>query len=812
MQEDALVWSLGDCDIQDETTIIFNFEAVLQDAASDLTQDAIKKWRTPVFEVGVGYNYTNGRKTETINVPVGKDIRQIKGSLIHFDATPTNFSKVDAGDVITLTGTLENKGDQPVKAVYLALSEDADSVGSKQMLGCDQSTISIDGQKPEKNCNQNQIVSSTISLRPLEKKNISINAVLDQSAPTQTQSKYLLQAYLLDEGSNKPTALKNPVQSVMVSTRSIARPLWSFSKLSQQKNNTLLIGHPFELEAIFSFPEGYSDVDEIGIDILLDREEGTDQESTDETDYFKVVTAELKPTSSDLKTQNNIQNINNAAEREVIDVTQQVEIQSIENGVRVTVPLGGVQTTNNTGKLRNLRYLLSLKMLPIDSPPLTEGQSIAGRAFMDLADDTQLSSTQTAFAHIAEPYIEIASTVDDPDRLAHNGEIQPYRINVCNRGTAPAFDLRFTAILDADLKYLDHLDSILKSSGGQSIGSVSYNSSDRSVDIQTDWGKALLAGECVQAEFAAVVQSGIPDDVGISIDDIYYGSQTDGQSEYKREYSAPAKTFQIPVTRFYGEAPKEIHYDSNNIENIDIPFALFLPADLLSTAPQGFQQQKPGLQLSAQSSLGLQWVFIQDTNKNLLVDPGEPLWNARNSVVDWSSDTLSFIARAQSSPVLNMKEWADTTQIKASLLRQSGQSQVAFMQTVSTANQGGEIPLSINRLMALDRNCNNSLADETAQDALFEISKAVQIGECLRIQILYTNTLDQARQNVKIQDVIPAQTRYVEESAVYVLTPRGLETIPVQFNKEQKLLSWSLQGTLLSDLEGILEYTVQIYE
>lgn len=815
--ERHILWKLGDCHISlvQEVPLTLVFKGKVQDADSSMNKRDIEAWRKLSFTGQAKYTYAQAENIKVQNIKLVQDNRQITGPLIHLSMSPNILSMVDAADNVILKGIFENKGNEVFKRFQVQLvNKNADI----HVFDCKNSTILVQGENKttvhddsKENCGNTIVQSIPIDLKSDTSMPFKINVELLQGLEIGTKATYELRI-LRDKNIVKNISVK-PVQTI-VSTRDVAEPLSSVENIYQGEKNSILIGAPFKLKTVFSFPEGKINNLDLGVELELEDYADT----TKSVDVpFELSAATLQRSTSDLQSSADPANINQSSVDASVDIRSVVNVEKTETGLRAVLPLGTVETLNNKTDFRRLRYTFLLTFTPIDSTAFVQGHRVASRSFLRAGDKKEERATTRSktIAYIAEPYVEVATTIDDPDGLVHQNEKQPFRVNVCNRGTAPAYGLRLDILLDPDLRYLDTAASTLRTTKGESIGVVSYDNTRRTIDVQTDWGRALKEGECFQAEFTAVMKSSTQDQIGVTVNNIYYSSQSDGQSKHNKVYTIPAATFRVPTTKFYGEAPEQIQYDSNNIETIDIPFTLFLPvksgASVLNTTLDS--QPQTGLQLSAQSSLGLEWLFIKDVNQNARIDPGEPVWDARSEKLyndDQSGNTVSFVARTQLSQSYKKREWTDTTQIRASLLTQSSQSGSTFMQTVSTSTPGAVAPLEIMRLMALDRNCNNTLEDETAQDALFEISKAAQVGECLRIQLLFSNTLRQVRENINIKDAIPAETAYVKESAAYIFVPRGLENKPVYFDVARNVLNWNLQGTLLPDQQGIVEYTVQV--
>ena len=114
--------------------------------------------------------------------------------------------------------------------------------------------------------------------------------------------------------------------------------------------------------------------------------------------------------------------------------------------------------------------------------------------------------------------------------------------------------------------------------------------------------------------------------------------------------------------------------------------------------------------------------------------------------------------------------------------------------------------------MAIDRDCDGSLSDESVGDATFEIAKGAAPGECVIYRISFRNEGTGAVTNVDVRDMTPAFTVYVGGSAAYETTPSGLVsgTATTPAANANGALSFPYTGSLSSGDEGAVTYGVRV--
>jgi len=217
--------------------------------------------------------------------------------------------------------------------------------------------------------------------------------------------------------------------------------------------------------------------------------------------------------------------------------------------------------------------------------------------------------------------------------------------------------------------------------------------------------------------------------------------------------------------------------------------------------------QSGTLTLTPSSSQGLTWVIYQDTNGNGLLDASDAVWVNGSSV---SSGSQAFFLRAM-VPSSVPPGWTDTTTITATLT--VGASSITRTVTdITHTSSAGAGAMVATKEVAVDRNCNGSLADELPADQVFSARASVPKDTCAIYRIRYRNLGSGSLSGVSVQDQTPAYTTYVAGSAAYETTPAGLTTgtITAPAGGGTGALVWPYNGSLTPGASGSVLYEIRL--
>ncbi|MEO0548290.1 MAG: hypothetical protein AAFZ91_00095 [Pseudomonadota bacterium] len=594
------------------------------------------------------------------------------------------------------------------------------------------------------------------------------------------------------------------------STRDVAATRKTFTATSDalttpESGNAInvAIGETYTAEVTYRFDEG------ITHDVTL-RELVRLDSPTMPADV-EFVSARLRRTDNALMAEDNPANINSIPAGDYVDITLLISENASGNNTVFSIDVGDVIHSGSSGSLdagRDLQsYVIEYTLRVRDVTFNQEAIRIrdVGQTRMRDGDGVRLPNQggNVRYATIVGPELTVAKTSSDLDGILSGNEAVAYSLEVSNIGTGPAYN----AVLE------DTLPLALRAAGPSGINVIvdgvaptispvfSYNSATGLARWKFDEADALLPNAIIEITYTAIADATVaPGSVHTNAFEVAaYYSQASSQPVERRQYdrsNTASVTLGAPEIAFIPDQSESTQPGSTVI----YPHILEVPASLAAAT----------LDFSSASSQGLEWQIWYDTDGNGVLSGGDIRWTDGATLP--TTGSLQFFAQTQ-VPTEAHDGWRDVTVTTASLTQGSVTltGQVTDITTVSRL-QAGELTAA--KSMAIDRDCDGSLSDESTSDATFEGQKGAAPGECVIYRISFRNEGTGAVTNVDVRDMTPAFTIYVGGSAAYETTPTALTpgTPMTPAANDSGPLSFPYSGSLPSGDEGAVTYGVRVGE
>ncbi len=503
---------------------------------------------------------------------------------------------------------------------------------------------------------------------------------------------------------------------------------------------------------------------------------------------------------------------------------------TIERSKLSILTISGSQVGQDTPPNETSDSIWSYYVLPFDLRDETESadqvRSFTATVDVALADDTETRSTRlmeiaaetTVYGDItvsgndwievliAEPDLRLKLFSLDDDRVIHPGETLGVVSLVCNYGDSPAFGTMLTIELPGRFAL---------SSGGTRkraftvplhivrAGDVADLLAEAAVfeearllsgasKLSLDTGDApLSSNECFGVETSGSLE---PDRIAVTAAVDVVGSlgpyMGNSNPELAREYpdsQTPPLRFLAPTIRFGPSTTIQLGDD----RRIAHPVELLVPSWL---GP--FR-----VSLSPESSSALKWSLFERGTDGKLVP-----W--LNGSAFSSGSTVEIVMRTAAPNQLPLG-WVDTSRLRAVVLTEDGRSFDSTLRLVIRSGTGSARAIDTDKRVALDRDCDGSLADEHAQDAVFEPVKDAAPGDCLIVRIAFENTGTREVERIVIRDAVSNRTTLLSDSASVRITPEPLDRM-IPPEPERGLLEWEFEGLFRPGAVGEVEYRLRL--
>jgi uncharacterized repeat protein (TIGR01451 family) len=593
-------------------------------------------------------------------------------------------------------------------------------------------------------------------------------------------------------------------------TRTVPNPQKTFTATSDANTipntgNTVdvAIGETYTARIEYSFDEG------ISRRIILRERARLDGPNIPAE--LELVSARLSRTNIGLIAETDPAGINSAAVNAQVDVTSLVTVGTSGSFQTFALDIGDVTHAGTSGSFATNRdlegFIISYDMRVRDVSAQQDGLRIRdqGQIRRYNAEDASQGYTggQTRFATIVEPEFTVTKSSADADGLLSGSETVDYTLMATNNGTGPAYNTVLEDTLPPALRAsgLSSVTVLIDGSAPASAPVFSYNAGTGLARWTFADGDVVLPGDDIVITYTASADASVtPGTVHTNAFEVAaYYSQNETVTTDRRQLArsnTASVTLGAPEIAFIPDQTSSTQPGSTVI----YPHILQVPDSLAGSA----------LAFANNSSRTLGWRVWYDTDGDRMLSGGDTLWT--NGDVLPATGDLQFFVQTQ-VPNEAHDGWRDITTTTATVT-QGGTSlsgQVTDITIVSRL-QAGE--LTAGKFMAIDRDCDGLLSDETASDAMFEEAKGAAPGECVIYRITFRNEGTGTVSDVDVRDVTPAFTVYVGGSATYEVTPStltpGTATVPAA--NDNGALAFPYSGSLPSGEEGAVTYGVRIGE
>lgn len=847
-------WDFGDCDVSDvpelDRTMTIGYRTQVENIASVVA--------TANLENGARYTHS-GLAEPTLATPV--EVTIIEPQLIlTVVASPDNT--LDAGSPVTLTYTLSNTGTAPAFNVDLSTllndngvddgrDGDVDTAASYGDTARDISVFdcafvsdttaapgdflySFDNGDGDNDASDE--ASDCLSLyRNFSTDGFAAGASLTFTSDTIIDAAIVLETdYLLSalasatslpsnaagygDSNYERSSTDDPTSSARygvtatdtLSARDVPSPNKTFVATSDANTApdsgaavNVAIGETYTAEITYRFDEGITRRAMLRERVRLD--------GPNTPGDVELLSARMQRTSTGLTSSDDTASINSAATTAWVDVTSLIVESGTGTWAYFSLDVGDITNVGDGASPASGRGLHSLiieyEMRVRDTSANSDGGQLRDQGQVRPYDGDDFSlgyqSGTSRYATIVEPEFVAAKTSDDVDGILSGNESVTYTLTATNVGTGPAYNTVLEDTLPAALRAggLSSVTVLIDGAAPAASPVFSYTPATGLARWSFDSSDVVLPGSEITIAYTTVADASIA--------------------------SGSTHTNAFEVAAYYSQSASVIddrrQSERSNIASVTLgaPEIAFTPDQLSSTQPGSTiiyphilqvpaELSGGSLSFSQSSSKGLGWQVWYDSDGSGGLSSGDTLWS--NGATLPTTGNLQFFVQGQ-VPNTAHDGWRDITTFSASV---TYGSTVLTGQVVDITNvshlQAGE--LTAGKFMAVDRDCDGDLGDETASDANFEQSKGAAPGECVIYRITFRNEGTAPVTRVSVKDMTPAYTVYLAGTANYETTPSGLFAgiASVPGNDVNGPMSFPYTGALAAGDEGAVTYGVRIGE
>ncbi|VEN74357.1 hypothetical protein EPICR_30294 [Candidatus Desulfarcum epimagneticum] len=437
----------------------------------------------------------------------------------------------------------------------------------------------------------------------------------------------------------------------------------------------------------------------------------------------------------------------------------------------------------------------------VSHEPLQRELINTARVDYKLWDGSDASAlTSAGQVTLAQPRLSVSKTLQTgQSEVVGGGDAVNFRITATNTGQGPAYNIHIRDELPPEMRSATPAtQSVLLNGAPATLAPPLYDAdSGTLIWILTDT-QSLLPGQDLVIDFQAFVNTGVADGLTLenqALADAYF-SKPSSDMDHRRQYGA------TPVSR------RDLHtlgtlLTPNHEKTVQAGASLVYPHEI-DLKLGGLTGE---LDISAPSSQGMEWAIYQDSNDNGELDSSDAPWVNGASV---NTGRLRFFLKGV-VPTNASDGWLDVTRVEASVTA-GGVTQTDTVSDVTRVAAPDAGVIAAYKKAAVDRDCDQSLADESVDDRAFSVFKELDAGHCVVYRIRFVNVGSGTVTNIKVHDQTPAFTVYVGGSADYGTTPFGLTKAgiteqPADGGAGQ--IVWTYSGGLAAGEEGSVTYEVR---
>ena len=451
-------------------------------------------------------------------------------------------------------------------------------------------------------------------------------------------------------------------------------------------------------------------------------------------------------------------------------------------------------------------FIASVDITLADDPALRSARLLEIVAESTAYGDSTVPGSEWIEVLITEPDLRLKLFSLDDDRVIHPGEALGIASLVCNYGDSPAFgttlvvdlptridpasgDTRkraFTVPLK-DVSVMDVADVLAEATVPE--GSVLRTEASA---VMLDIGDtALEPDRCVGIEVEGPLG---PDRIAVSatVDvvgslDSYAGSADPDRARRYPGMETPPLRFLAPAIRFGPSTTIQLGDDRRIAHLVELAVPSWLGPFRVSLSPE--------------SSSALDWGLFERGADGQLAQ-----W--LDGTAFSSGSTVEVVMRTSAPDRLPLG-WVDTSRLRAVVLTEDGRSFVSTLRIVVRSGTGSARAIGTDKRVALDRDCDGSLADEHVQDAVFEPVKDASPGDCLIVRIAFENTGSKEVERIVIRDAISDRTTLLSGSPTVRIAPEPLDHMTPP-DPARGILEWEFEGLFRPGAVGEVEYNLRL--
>ena len=831
----SLVWPLGECRAAfgaDDVarSAILDFAATVVDAAPEASAEDRAAWR----DVDVSAVLLAGAGAEAAEI--GRSALTISGPVLLVE--PSSAAEpLDAADVFGAEITVRNVGDEAASGLWLALGRperagldcaaltfsEADWPASEPPAGA------LSARTARERCGP-ALYDPQMRLEPWEAVTVGVKGALTPDAPLAAALNAPI--FVGARASDGGAAMRSSAASLNLPTAQAEPPSVRVDALGTPLDQAE-VGAVRGLRARYVLPEGAANVT-LGVRFRLrgaqdEKEAGT---ARSERPIVDLLRAELRRSRADVTAAAAPLGFKDTAPGAPFDVARFITVTAGEDGwTRLELDFGALAPAAPAPVRGSMEFDLDLLTAVADAAAVSAGRFVSAEAYIR-ADAAEILGVSAELGQVIEPRLDLALKQRAAPGAGAGAGALSRRITAlaCNRGDAPAFGVALSGALPPGVgpdpsapAFYRFAETVSDEAGGRLEPSAVARSGALRARAAPPrvYGGVVFEGARFRAQPARRAPPVLPGEcleliAPISISDARRGSagaapaQSDAVEVRIAEYRSRRAAAE-PGRVYQGAASATIAIPRDDL-SIDAPSDL--SAAVGDTVRFAFRVAPPrtarGVKLSVSVTGGdRRWTVRRDEDEDGRIGARDPIWRDGAPI---SPNGAAYIAEGA---VIGEASGPTRTPVRLSAVGvdASGRSYSALREISlrDFDDERGSVPAE--RSMAVDRDCDGSLSDETTQDSLFEKVKAAGVGECVVMRLAFENDGDDAIENLVIEDAIPSGVTFVAGEERFVDTPRGLVGAFVEGpDPKTGRIRFGYVGALSPGRRGAVLYLVRLSE
>lgn len=775
-------WSLGDCRMSpagdsEEPSAFVVLRSRVMDADPSLDAAKLAEWRRPQMVAAVHYD------SAAEPLPVGRSDLNIGGPLL-LALSPDGVVKGDAGDRFRMRVNVQNRGDVAANDVRVFLPTEA-----ARLIDC--ASLRINGATTRSeagHCGPSALLNGPLA--PGAKVELQLEGTLARDLPLSGKGEIAL-ALRADHAKG---LAHPPARSAGLAIQIPNRQAPSVEVVQRRQDDGgsvpgLAIGDVLRLRGIYSFAEGRGRA-RLGLRLGVRGQAQTLIPSGE--DPLAVLAVAVTPLDEGIGS-------DSLALTQGVQKVQLVPSMTGDGDVIYWADLGQVFTSAPKDGVVTRRLGLEAQLQLRDRVGFQRGRRLHITPVLALEGEAEpMPGGDITLGVVQEPQLQAAISHDRIGRSVQVGDSLRLHGQICNRGDAPARQVLARLGKTVGL-VIEPGQLVLHSGDGRNLAEVILRPEGDAL-IRMAPNDQLLPGQCwlLDGKARLGLQAQRDQQVSFAVAE-YWDARTAPEGRRYVNTEAAVTRIEVPQLHLSGDAQLDVSNDGKISYNL-----------LLSTPNAGQSWQvmlKTSFEGAGTAPLA-RWAFFADSDGNGQVDAVDqrinwPLTMVPGQQMRLIAERLDTVPRPLGG--VDVVQFVATATDGTGTLWQSTHRSRARVRDLRTG------AVDVRRLLAVDRDCDGDTADESAQDALFEVSKDVARGECVVMRLMFKNTEIASLEQVTVRELVPEGTQMLYGSARFRDTPRGMlgRQIKAPDNGENEVV-WSFIGSMAPGVEGSVEYRVKI--